>query len=66
MPLPDLSIEFAAMLHAHAAMRLSIGIVSRDVPDFQCDGTGRTMQEEGQSLYIQAFVVALARLENDV
>ena len=36
IPLPDLGIEFASMLHAYAPAGLAVVAVSCDVPDFQC------------------------------
>ena len=36
IPLPDLGIEFTAMLHTHATAGLAVGIVGCDVSDLQC------------------------------
>lgn len=45
VPLPDLGIQLAAMLHACLALRHPIDVMGCDVPDFQGNRVGCTVQE---------------------
>ena len=45
VPLPDLGIQLAAMLHARLALGLPIDVMGCDVPDFQGNRVGSAMQE---------------------